>query len=120
VLVVEDEDVLRSLLERILVRSGCRVAGARDADEALRLFRAEPDRFDVVILDLGVPPHGALPALRALRALRPELGAVLTSGRGPDAPVREALRDARTAFVSKPFAPAELERALDRVRPEGA
>jgi CheY-like chemotaxis protein len=120
VLVVEDEEVLLSLLTRMLEKSGCRVAGARDADDALQLFRADPARFDVVILDLGVPPRGALPALRALRALRPDLGAVLTSGRGPDAAVREALREARTDFVAKPFAPVDLEHALARVRPKEA
>lgn len=118
VLVVEDEEVLLNLLTRMLEKAGCRVAGARDADDALARFRREP--CDVVVLDLGVPPRGALPVLRALRALRPDLGAVLTSGRGPDAAVREALREAHTVFVAKPFAPAELERAVARVRPQEA
>jgi CheY-like chemotaxis protein len=116
VLVVDDEEILLSLLTRLLERSGCRVTCARDADEAQRLFKADPSRFDVAILDLGVPPRGALNALRALRALRPDLGAVLMSGSGPDEPVRAELRDGRSAFVAKPFAPADLARALDQVR----
>ena len=93
------------------------MACARDGDEALRLFRAEPTAYEVAILDLGVPPRGALPALRALRALRPDLGAVLMSGTWPDAPVREELRDARSTVVGKPFAPADLARAVEQVRP---
>jgi len=116
VLVVDDEEILLSLLTRLLERSGCRVTCARDADEAQRLFKADPSRFDVAILDLGVPPRGALNALRALRALRPDLGAVLMSGSGPDEPVRAELRGGRSAFVAKPFAPADLARALDQVR----
>ena len=116
VLVVDDEEILLSLLTRLLERSGCRVTCARDGDEAQRLFRADPSRFDVAILDLGVPPRGALAALRALRALRPDLGVVLMSGSGPDEPVRAELRDRRSAFVAKPFAPADLARALDQVR----
>lgn len=120
VLVAEDEEVLLNLLIRMLEKAGCRAVGARDADDALARFRAAREPFDVVVLDLGLPPRGALPALRALRALRPELGVVLTSGSGPDAAVREALREPRTVFVAKPFAPAELERALERVRPQEA
>jgi CheY-like chemotaxis protein len=100
VLVVDDEEILLTLLRRLLERAGWRVACARDGDEALRLLSAEPARFAVAILDVGVPPRGALAALRALRALRPDLGAVLTSGTGPDPHVREALREGRSAFVA--------------------
>jgi CheY-like chemotaxis protein len=119
VLVVDDEEILLNLLTRVLQRAGCRVACARDGEEAVRLLEAEPGAFDVAILDLGVPPRGALIALRALRALRPDLGAILTSGSGPDADVREALReDGRSTFVAKPFAPAYLTRALAPVSGE--
>jgi CheY-like chemotaxis protein len=118
VLVVDDEEILLSLLTRVLQRAGCRVACARDGDEAVRLLEAEPQGFDVAILDLGVPPRGALTALRALRALRPSIGAIFTSGSGPDADVREALRDGRSTFVGKPFAPADLTRALAQVSGE--
>jgi CheY-like chemotaxis protein len=119
VLVVDDEEILLNLLTRVLQRAGCRVACARDGEEAVRLLEAEPGAFDVAILDLGVPPRGALIALRALRALRPDLGAILTSGSGPDADVREALRDdERSTFVAKPFAPADLTRALAQVSGE--
>lgn len=120
VLVVDDEEILLNLLTRVLQRAGCRVACARDGDEAVRLLQAEPLGFDVAILDLGVPPRGALIALRELRALRPSIGAILTSGSGPDAEVREALRDGRSTFVGKPFAPADLTRALAQVSGEGA
>ncbi len=116
VLVVDDEEILLTLMTRLLERAGCRVACARDGDEALRLFSAEPARFDVAILDVGVPPRGALAALRALRALRPDLGAILTSGSGPDPRLREALREGRSAFVAKPFSPSDLQRALAEVR----
>jgi DNA-binding NtrC family response regulator len=116
VLVVDDEEILLTLLRRLLERAGWRVACARDGDEALRLLSAEPARFDVAILDVGVPPRGALAVLQALRAVRPDLAAVLTSGTGPDARVREALRDGRSAFVGKPFSPDDLDRALARAR----
>jgi CheY-like chemotaxis protein len=111
VLVVEDEDVLRTLLCRVLERAGCTVAGARDGDEALRVFD-EADGFDAAVLDVGVPPAGAAVTLRALRARRPDLAAVLISGSGPDDEVRALLREGRSAFLGKPFAPQELARAL--------
>jgi CheY-like chemotaxis protein len=111
VLVVEDEDVLRTLLCRVLERAGCRVASARDGDEALRLFDEAPG-FDAAVLDVGVPPAGAAATLRALRTRRAGLAAVLISGSGPDDEVRALLRDGRSAFLAKPFAPEELTRAL--------
>jgi CheY-like chemotaxis protein len=115
VLVVDDEEILLALLRRLLERAGWQVACARDGDEALRLLEADPGRFDVAILDVGVPPRGALPALRALRALRPDLAVVLTSGTGPDPRLREALREGRSVFVAKPFSPGDLDRALASV-----
>jgi CheY-like chemotaxis protein len=111
VLLVEDEDVLRALLCRVLERAGCAVTSARDGDEALRLFEAGP-AFDAAVLDVGAPPAGAAATLRALRARCADLAAVLISGSGPDGEVAALLRDGRSAFLSKPFHPDELPRAL--------
>jgi CheY-like chemotaxis protein len=119
VLLVEDEDVLRTLLCRLLERAGCAVTCAGDGDEALRLFDAGSP-FDVAVLDVGVPPAGAAAALRALRARRADLAAVLISGSGPDEEVRALLRDGRSAFLAKPFAPEELTRALAALGTLGA
>jgi DNA-binding response OmpR family regulator len=116
VLVVDDEEILLRLMTRILERVGCTVACARDGAEARRLFDADPERFEVAILDVSVPPEGGLSVLRALRARRPGLAAILTSGTGPDAEVRDFLRGGGGIFVGKPFAPAELSRALAEVR----
>jgi CheY-like chemotaxis protein len=111
VLLVEDEDVLRALLCRVLERAGCAVTSARDGDEALRLFEAGP-AFDAAVLDVGMPPAGAAATLRALRARQRGLAAVLISGSGPDAEVEALLRDGRSAFLAKPFKPDDLPRAL--------
>lgn len=111
-LLVEDDDVLRALLRRVLERAGCTVAGARDGDEALRLFDGAPG-FDAAVLDVGVPPAGAVAALRALRARCPDLPAVLISGSGPDDEVSALLREGRSTFLGKPFPPDALARALE-------
>jgi two-component system cell cycle sensor histidine kinase/response regulator CckA len=118
VLVVDDEEILLRLLRRVLERAGCRVTCARDADEAVRVFASRPGGFEAAILDVGVPPRGALSALQELRALQPDLRAILTSGSGPDADVCRALREGRCSFVAKPFSPDDLTRALDRLREE--
>jgi len=111
VLLVEDDEALRTLLRRVLERAGCAVESARDGAEALRVFD-DGARFAAAVLDVGVPPEGALPTLRALRARSAGLAAILISGSPPDDEVRTLLRDGRSAFLSKPFAPADLTRAL--------
>jgi CheY-like chemotaxis protein len=75
-------------------------AGGR---EGLELFRAHPETLDLVVLDLGLPgPHG-LQALAALRAARPDVRVVLTSGTDLDPAPAEAGLGPPLAFLAKPY-----------------
>jgi two-component system cell cycle sensor histidine kinase/response regulator CckA len=120
VLVADDEHVLLGLMGRILERAGYRVLSALDGDEALRLFRSDPGPLAAAVLDVTLPPGGGLATLREMRAERPDLGIVLTSGATLDAETREILHACGGAFVAKPFSPSALTRALDEVRAASA
>lgn len=115
VLIADDEQALLGLMGRILERAGYRVLSALDGDEALELFRKAGSQVSAAVLDVTLPPAGGLSALREMRAEQPRLGVVLVSGASLDAETREVLHACGGEFVSKPFSPSALTRALDEV-----
>jgi CheY-like chemotaxis protein len=114
VLVVDDEQAVRSVLRRYLERRGWEVLEAGDAVEALRLIDDAGTRVDAAIVDLHMPGlEGAGLCLR-IAAARPDLSErmIVASGDAPAA--RLALTQEKLAcpVLAKPFELGELERAL--------
>ncbi|MCW8140972.1 MAG: response regulator [Planctomycetota bacterium] len=109
-LVVDDEELLRSLLEEMLAGAGWAVHVAADAAEALRCAR--DDRFDVALVDLHLDGPMDGPRLcRALRAAQADVALLLMSGE-PD--LDATARAGAQGFVAKPFRMSELLGALER------
>jgi two-component system, cell cycle sensor histidine kinase and response regulator CckA len=113
VLVVEDEDPLRRLLERLLVREGYHVTLARHGADALHIASALEHPIELVITDLVMPELGGREVAEALRANNPALPVLFISGYDPDPVVLGASDHAPTAFLAKPFTGSAL---LERVR----
>ena len=123
VLVVEDEDIVRQLTQRVLEESGYAVLLARNGREALEVLARKGTRVDLVLVDLVMPELGGRELGRRL-ALDPKSPPVLyMSGYTGEHVAKHGLLDPGAAFVQKPFAPDELARrvrqALDRARQEG-
>jgi CheY-like chemotaxis protein len=116
VLVVEDNEDLRSMLELTLRREGLEVATARNGEEALRVLEHRP--ADVIVTDLFMPERDGVETIVAIRDKFPGLQIVAMSGwqsdRGPDylAVAREL---GATATLRKPFEPPELVRIVRRL-----
>ena len=113
VLVVEDEDPLRRLLERILVREGYQVTLARHGADALHIASTLELPIELLITDLVMPELGGREVAEALRASNPTLPVLFISGYDPDPVVLDASDQAPTAFLAKPFTGSAL---LARVR----
>ena len=113
VLVVEDEDPLRRLVERILVREGYQVAVARHGADALQIAATMVPPVELVITDLVMPELGGREVAEALRAINPSLPILFISGYDPDPVVLDASEQANTAFLAKPFTGSAL---LEHVR----
>jgi CheY-like chemotaxis protein len=113
VLVVEDEENVRRVLERSLRRGEFAVYVAGDAAEALRI--ADQDGpFDVLVTDVVMPDvDGPELALR-LRKRWPRLRVLFVSGYTHELPAKEA-GDAATEFLPKPFRPADVLNAVRRL-----
>jgi len=112
VLVVDDEPNVRSVARRVLERIGCRVLLAEGGEEALRLVESGA-QVSVAIVDATMPGLSGAETLRRLRALRPALPLVLTSGHAEDE-ARRAASEAVAGFLPKPFLPDDLRGAIER------
>jgi signal transduction histidine kinase/ActR/RegA family two-component response regulator len=110
VLVADDLPAVLTVASRALGLAGWQVLLAEDGRAALALFE-ECDVIDVVVLDIDMPRLDGIETLRAMRALRPDLPAVLMSGKPPDPSGLPAC-----VFMAKPFTLAELRAALERAR----
>ena len=88
ILVVDDEDLVRSVARRMLERDGWTVLEAANGADAIELFAREAHRLDCVVLDLSMPGMDGLAVFDDLRAIHPDAAVILMSGfvqdRGPD------------------------------------
>jgi len=111
ILVVEDEDVVRQLVRRVLESYGYVVLEARNGTEGLEIAEREREALDLVLTDVRMPGMGGVQLVQKLGRPRPPV--LYMSGYSEDLVSPHALADADVAFVSKPFTPVEL---IERVR----
>jgi signal transduction histidine kinase len=114
ILVVDDEEVVRVTAKKVLQRLGYSVDLACDGLEALSFFEQHAEGIDLVILDVTMPNMGGRECFRALRKIRPDLKALLTTGHaredGPDELIGEGLK----GIVQKPYNYAQLSAAVQK------
>jgi PAS domain S-box-containing protein len=118
-LVLEDDPDVREGLASLLVSLGHTQESAADADTAMELFRAAQvagHPFDAVILDLTIRGGaGGLEVLERLRAVDPEVRAVVSSGYSTDAVMARYREYGFQGLLPKPYRREELSRILARV-----
>lgn len=116
-LLVDDEDLLRGLVAQTLTRAGYEVTTASTGDEAVARFRADPDRFALLITDEVMPGLGGRELVRQVRVVRPDLPVLRCSGRADDAagPGVEGPSD----FLAKPYTLADLLGKVEALLDEG-
>ncbi len=113
VMVVDDEDVVRRMAQRILEDAGFDVLAAADGEEAIERFRGHGGPVAAVLLDLTMPRLGGEETLQRLRQLAPDLPVILTSGYS-ESEIALRFEGVRLeGFLHKPFRPSDL---LERIR----
>ena len=113
VMVVDDEEVMRSLLDKALRRWGHEPTLLSSAEEALRRFR--PGSFELVISDMRMPGSSGLDLLGQLRALEPALPVVIMTAYGSIQAAVEAVQRGASDFLTKPLELSYLQLVVERV-----
>jgi len=118
ILIADDEDSLRWVLEKGLRQAGYDVAAAKDGESALRAFGSEP--YDLVFLDVRMPGLDGLTALAKLRESRPDANVIVMTAHGTMETAIQAMQRGAYDYLAKPFDLDEVllltERALEARR----
>ena len=123
ILVMDDDELIRKALRRLLESLGFRVETAADGTKAVELFKAAKSvgkPFGAVILDLTVPGGmGGVKVLQHVREIDPDIGAIVSSGY-TNAPIMAHHEDhGFQGRLAKPFTAAELSEVLEQVLKKG-
>jgi DNA-binding NtrC family response regulator len=105
--VIDDEELYRRTLERILLRVGHRVSCARDASEAMSLVASE--HLDLVLCDVRMPGIHGLELVRQIHDLQPDLPCIVITGYGSAEASVDALRAGAFWYLEKPFDQPNLD-----------
>lgn len=116
VLVCEDDQSIRELLEQLLRRQGYVVATARTGEEALRCLAT--DTYHAILLDMMIPKPDGFEIIERLRRDRPDVLARTIIVTAAPRAIKDPPADAG-GFLAKPFDLVELAETIDRVTRQG-
>jgi len=112
VLVVEDDETVRELVQRILLDYGYVILEARCGEEALSISGQHPGPIHLLLTDVVMPGMNGRELAEQLTALRPEMKVMYMSGYADHAISRHGLVDTEVSFLQKPFSPEDLGREV--------
>jgi len=113
ILIVEDNDNLRNLLQRTLEGVGFSVFPAADGEEALRLYQQHEGTIDLMVSDIVMPRLNGLELSERIRAAHPETKFLFITGFADDFPKLRELIKIGATILEKPFLPSELLRRVE-------
>ena len=106
VLVIDDEEIMREILQTLLEREGCRVSLAASGEDGLALAHAQP--FDVAIVDVMMPGIDGIETLDELRKLDEDLPVILITASASVERAVAAMQHDAFHYVTKPFKNEEV------------
>ncbi|MCP4641919.1 MAG: response regulator, partial [bacterium] len=112
VMLVDDEEALVRIGVAVLDRLNYTVTATTNSQEALEIFRANPDTFHVVITDQNMPDMTGLALTKKLLSIRPGLPVILATGYSDVASPEHAEANGIKGYLTKPMSTGELARAI--------
>ena len=112
ILVVDDEELVCDLLREQLGGLGYRVLACVDVEAAVICYRRLWRSIDLVVLDMLMPKKSGLELFLEMKAINPEVRAIIASGFSLQGEAQEALDQGVMGFIPKPFAQAHLARVV--------
>ncbi len=108
ILLVEDEDDVRTLLQEVLEQRGYHILAANGGSEALALSRSHEGPIHLLLTDMIMSTLSGIDIARQVAAMRPSTRVLFISGFSEHQLVQEALAQSGAAFLHKPFTPGAL------------
>ena len=108
VLVVDDDEAVRTMTRRMIEQAGFTVLTASGGREAIRLFREHRQEIGCVVLDLVMPDLDGVETFRELRGFCPEVRVILSSGYSEETATERFTQEGLAGFIQKPYAMAPL------------
>jgi len=119
VLIMDDEEIIRTLAGEILQSNGYHVEFAKEGKEAIELYKVSMnngDKYDLIILDLTVPGGlGGKDTISEIRKIDPDVKAIVSSGYSNDPVMAEFQKYGFMDFVPKPYNTKQLVDKVNKV-----
>ncbi len=112
ILVVDDEEVVRKLASEMLRRAGYDVVTVSGTEEAVAWYQTHPGQAALVIIDMVMPGKDGQDCFTALKAIDPDVRAILSTGYGLDGHAQDALDSGMVGYVQKPYHTQDLITAV--------
>ena len=115
VLLVEDDDGLRALTRRVLLKHGYQVLEASRTSDAEIICREHPGRIHLLLTDVIMPGLSGKELASRLAAIRPEMIVLYMSGYNDAVVMKQGVEEGCANFISKPFTPSSLSQKVREV-----
>ncbi|MEW6050507.1 MAG: response regulator [Candidatus Zixiibacteriota bacterium] len=112
ILVVDDEAMMRALLEKILSRDGYQVLSATDGAAALEILKSQ--KVNLVISDIKMPRLNGFELLKAIKTDFPHISVIMMTACGDTFSVKDALLLGADEYITKPFKSYEIALVVER------
>ncbi|MEW6412639.1 MAG: response regulator [Candidatus Zixiibacteriota bacterium] len=112
VLIVDDEEMMRNLLEKILAREGYNILTAEDGVAALEILNS--NQIDLVISDMKMPRMNGFELLKHVKQEHPQTGVIIMTAYGDTYTVKDALLLGADEYITKPFKSYEISLVVER------
>ncbi len=112
ILIAEDHEGLRELARETLANLGYDIVLACDGEEAVRLFRANRDRIDLLILDVVMPKVNGPEAYARICADKKDVPVIFATGYSPEMAMLDNAQEKGLTILQKPYVPRDLARRV--------
>lgn len=119
VLVVDDEESVRRLSQTILHSLGYKTLTADSGENALKVFSANRDKIDLVLLDLSMPGIGGIKCLEKMIQLDPNIQVIIASGYSSKVAIKDSIKSGAKDYIIKPYTKKELAGVIRNVLNNG-
>ena len=112
VLVIDDDDTIRSLISDVLLQSGCKIVTAETGKKGIDMF--DPDKCDIVLTDLGLDDISGWEVVKEIKGISPKTPVIIITGWGGQLNKEDVEEYGVDFVIPKPFRINELKEYINK------